>query len=420
MDKYMRADEATRLKYASRFASVANGWKKWIGEKLGLEKTGAVDKKLALEAEFTKRIGEKQEMQEKYGHLLPEFEKMYAETTPYTKARIYYDETFNRGIQLFRVVNSMERLKSTFENNGEEAYRSLADRYSAYFEDYFEGYEIEIDREVCAALIEHFINSLESEFIPEMLHKQEMFMRNMTPESMTKNLFDPSVATLEGVQEMLAMDGEDFVAAYNELAIAELSGALREKLNSDINPPLNAAADQMADMQRLYMKALMEAFPEKTFWPDANSTLRVTYGYAEGYQPRDAVTYHHVSYLDGVMEKYVPGDYEFDVHPKLIELYENKDYGQYADRETGKVPVCFIGSNHTSGGNSGSPAIDAEGNLIGLNFDRVWEGTMSDINYDRSICRNIMVDIRYVLFVVDKFMGAPHLIEEMELVHPKG
>ena len=163
----------------------------------------------------------------------------------------------------------------------------------------------------------------------------------------------------------------------------------------------------------------MEVFPERTFWPDANSTLRVTYGYAEGYQPRDAVTYQPVSFLDGVMEKYKPGDYEFDVHPKLIELYENADYGQYADKATGKMPVCFLGSNHTSGGNSGSPAIDADGNLVGLNFDRVWEGTMSDINYDRSICRNIMVDIRYVLFVLDKLGGAGYLVEEMELVHPK-
>ena len=128
--------------------------------------------------------------------------------------------------------------------------------------------------------------------------------------------------------------------------------------------------------------------------------------------------YQHISYLDGVKEKYVPGDYEFDVPSKLIELYNDKDYGAYADAN-GKVPVCFLGTNHTTGGNSGSPAIDAYGNLIGLNFDRVWEGTMSDMNYDPEICRNIMVDIRYILFIVDKFAGASHLIEELDLVHPK-
>jgi hypothetical protein len=117
------------------------------------------------------------------------------------------------------------------------------------------------------------------------------------------------------------------------------------------------------------------------------------------------------------MDKYKPGDYEFDVHEKLRNLYKNKEYGQYGNN--GKMPVCFIARNHTTGGNSGSPALDAFGNLVGLNFDRVWEGTMSDINYDPSICRNIMVDIRYILFIVDKYAGAGHLVQEMNLVHPK-
>ena len=145
--------------------------------------------------------------------------------------------------------------------------------------------------------------------------------------------------------------------------------------------------------------------------------MRVSYGKVQGYHPRDAVSYASKTYLDGVMEKYVPGDYEFDVPARLRELYEKKDYGQYG--EGNRLPVAFTGSNHTTGGNSGSPAIDAHGNLIGLNFDRVWEGTMSDYNYDPSICRNIMVDIRYVLFIVDKFAGASHLVNEMKLVHPK-
>ena len=146
--------------------------------------------------------------------------------------------------------------------------------------------------------------------------------------------------------------------------------------------------------------------------------MRVTYGKVNGYQPKDAVTYNPVTYLDGVIEKYIPGDYEFDLQPRMLELYKAKDYGPYADK-TGKLPVCFIGSNHTTGGNSGSPAIDAHGNLIGLNFDRVWEGTMSDINYDASICRNIMVDARYILWVIDKYAGAGHLVKEMKLVNPK-
>lgn len=181
-----------------------------------------------------------------------------------------------------------------------------------------------------------------------------------------------------------------------------------EKLNTNIQA-----------LQRTYMKAILEfSKPEDRIFPDANSTLRVTYGKVAGYAPADAVYYNPVTYLDGVIEKYVPNDYEFDVPAKLRELFQQKDYGVYADKN-GKMPVCFIATNHTTGGNSGSPAIDAHGNLIGLNFDRVWEGTMSDIHYDPSICRNIMVDIRYVLFIIDKYAGAKHLINEMKLVYPK-
>ena len=182
----------------------------------------------------------------------------------------------------------------------------------------------------------------------------------------------------------------------------------------DVNPKYGIQQDQIESLMRKYMIAQMEVFNERVFYPDANSTLRLSFGKVEGFSPKDGMSYVPSTYLEGVIDKYIPGDYEFDLPAKLIELYEKKDYGVYAD-ETGRIPVCFIASNHTTGGNSGSPALDAHGRLIGLNFDRVWEGTMSDINYDASICRNIMVDIRYVLFIIDKFAGAEHLIKEMTL-----
>ena len=175
--------------------------------------------------------------------------------------------------------------------------------------------------------------------------------------------------------------------------------------------------EQIAVVQKKYMKALMQQFPEKRFYPDANSTLRVTYGQVKGYEPKDGIYYRPVSHLKGVIEKYIPNDYEFDVSQKLLDLYKNNDFGNYS--RNGKMAVNFIGTNHTTGGNSGSPVIDANGNLIGLNFDRVWEGTMSDYNYDPEICRNIMVDMRYILFVIDKYAGAKRLIKEMDLVQPK-
>jgi hypothetical protein len=197
----------------------------------------------------------------------------------------------------------------------------------------------------------------------------------------------------------------------------QLYNSLRDVYMQKITPKFNEYNDQIENLQATYMRAQMEVFPNKKFYPDANSTMRCSYGQVQGYKPQDAVAYSAQTYLEGVMEKYVPGDYEFDVPARLRELYDKKDYGQYG--VGGKLPVCFLGSNHTTGGNSGSPAIDAHGNLIGLHFDKVWEGTMSDYNYDPSICRNIMVDARYVLFMVDKYAGATRLIQEMKLVHPK-
>jgi hypothetical protein len=197
-----------------------------------------------------------------------------------------------------------------------------------------------------------------------------------------------------------------------------LARAVNQTYGEKIAKPAGSLRQNIDRLQRKYMEAQMKVFPEKRFFPDANSTLRVSYGQVSGSEPKDGMAYKHITYLDGVIEKYKPGDYEFDVPNKLIQLYKKKDFGPYK-AANGKMPVAFTGSNHTTGGNSGSPALDAHGNLIGLNFDRQWEGTMSDLHYDAKICRNIMVDIRYVLFLIDKLGGATHLIQEMKLVHPK-
>jgi hypothetical protein len=208
-----------------------------------------------------------------------------------------------------------------------------------------------------------------------------------------------------------------FVEEIRNNELVQLYNDMLKTYQTQIQVRLNEVQGKINRLQRTYMQAQMDVMKEKKFYPDANSTLRVTYGNVKGYNARDAVMFDPYTYLDGVIEKYKPGDYEFDVPQKIRDLYKTKDYGQYGAK--GKMPVCFIASNHTTGGNSGSPALDAYGNLVGLNFDRVWEGTMSDINYDPSICRNIMVDIRYVLFIVDKYAGAGHLVKEMKLVHPK-
>ena len=233
------------------------------------------------------------------------------------------------------------------------------------------------------------------------------------------SIYDKTKLTnLDTALEILEGTPEEVITKINNDPAYIYAKPFIEEFYNSINPEFERINTEINALQKKYMKALMEVMPDERYFPDANSTLRVTYGKVKGYAPRDAVYYTPVTYLDGIMEKYVPGDYEFDVPQKLQDLYNNKDYGPYAD-SNGKLPICFLGTNHTTGGNSGSPAIDAQGNLVGLNFDRVWEGTMSDMNYDPEICRNIMVDLRYVLFIIDKYAEANHLIKEMKLVHPK-
>ena len=223
------------------------------------------------------------------------------------------------------------------------------------------------------------------------------------------------MASYEGIEKTLQLPESAFKGILKKDVGMQFIQQIVEYYFVEVASPYQEITDKLAGLQRKYMKGILEfATPEDRIFPDANSTLRVTYGKVEGYSPADAVKYEPFTYLDGVMEKYIPNDYEFDVPAKLRYLYERKEYGIYG--KDGKMPVCFIATNHTTGGNSGSPAIDAKGNLIGLNFDRVWEGTMSDVYYDPKICRNIMVDIRYILFIIDKYADASYLIDEMKII----
>ncbi|HEY8388394.1 MAG TPA: S46 family peptidase [Parasegetibacter sp.] len=415
IDKYMRSEEAIKIQYASKFASTANAWKKWIGESMGLKKTDALGKKQRYEAEFAKRISAKPELKAKYGTLLDELANAYKEF----EAPALYREIFNETVRNIELLNFSSRVIN-FINNARKNpgdYAKLKNELIASSADFYKNYEVKVDREVAAALLEYFAEKMPADFIPSDM-KRYLNDRDNNFTSFAEFLYSNSaLASPTALADVLDLPSNE---AINKLIsdpgvqLMSQMGTLYSQKNS---ARVNELQDKINTLQTKYMTAQMAAFPEKRFYPDANGTMRVTYGKVDGYTPKDGVSYDFITYLDGVMEKYVPGDYEFDVPEKLIELYKTKDYGRYG--VNGKMPVCFIASNHTTGGNSGSPALDANGNLIGLNFDRCWEGTMSDINYDPSICRNIMVDVRYILFIIDKFAGAGHLISEMKLAGGK-
>ncbi|MDE0535302.1 S46 family peptidase [Tenacibaculum sp. L6] len=394
IDAQMKASDAVRIKYASKQARIANAWKKWIGENLGIKKSNAIAERQAFEATFKKALKEKG-LEASYGNILPEFEKLYADFAEINIRRRNFIEVFLVNNELMQMMFRAYQLEQVALNKPErfdEAKNSYINRLKGIHKDF----DANVDKGVFSNVMPLY-----------------------NPKNVDASIYEKtSFTNLDNALQLFEGNAKKVVKNLNKDAAYQYAKPMIKEFFTKIDPEFQQKNQPITALQKTYMKALMEALPNARYFPDANSTLRVTYGQVRGYSPRDAVYYNPVSYLDGVIEKYVPGDYEFDVPQKLIDLYEAKDFGQYTDKN-GKVPVCFLGTNHTTGGNSGSPAIDAHGNLIGLNFDRVWEGTMSDMNYDPEICRNIMVDARYILFIIDKYAGAKHLIDEMKLVHPK-
>ena len=424
IDSYMRKDEQIKIQYAAKYASISNAWKKWKGEILGLKRTKGVDKKKAWEAEFQKRVQANPQWKSKYETILDDLNAAYAELKPYGLARDYYLEITSK-IELLAIASQLNSLVKTYEQNGENGYAEQLVNVKAKLDDIYKEYNPEVDRHLFRSLMEMYVKDQPAEYVAPLV-------KNGWTD---QNSHDPGITILEAqcytisdlssavkTKALLSTDPQAAVIAIKKDTAYLLYLDMAKTYNEKVAARLNEIQSRVNQLQRTYMQAQMDVMKEKKFYPDANSTLRVTYGNVKGYQARDAVKYDYYSYMEGLMEKYKPGDYEFDVPEKLRDLYQKKDFGQYG--KNGRLPVCFIAANHTTGGNSGSPALDAYGNLIGLNFDRVWEGTMSDINYDPSICRNIMVDIRYVLFIIDKYAGAGHLVKEMKLVHkpptPKG
>ena len=421
IDSFMRRDEQIKIQYAAKYANISNAWKKWQGEVLGLKRKEGVNKKKAYENEFQKRVDANPQWKTSYGNLLNDLQAAWTELKPYGLARDYYLEIGSK-IELLAIASQLNSLVKEYEKNGEKGYNEPLVKVKEKLDDIYKEYNPEVDRRLFRSLMEMYVKDQPAEYVSELAKK----------EWTDNNTHDPGITTLEllcysisglGYRDklysssLLSTDPQIAIAAIKRDSAVLLYLDMMKAYNDKVASALNEIQSRINQLQRTYMQAQMEVMKERKFYPDANSTLRVTYGNVKGYHARDAVKYDYYCYMDGVMEKYKPGDYEFDVPEKLRDLYTNRDFGEYG--KNGKMPVCFIASNHTTGGNSGSPALDAYGNLIGLNFDRVWEGTMSDINYDPSICRNIMVDIRYVLFIIDKYAGAGHLVKEMKLVHPK-
>ena len=408
-DSYMRKDQGIKIKYAAKYARVANYWKKWMGETKGLKKSGAVALKQQQEEKFQQAI-QKANKQAQYGNLLSDFNRLYKEIEPYTLAANLNSEFIYRNVDLLSNGYRLLQLQKVLEDKGEQAFNDRKKNLLNTFKDVFKDNDKQVDKDVFEKAVIFYAANMPKNLLANSL-------KNFDAKALADNLYGNSFLTsLSGVESVLNLSAAQFNEKMKSDVGIQFVRELKEMNDTQVFPVYDRLNTQIHALQRTYMKAILEfSKPSDRIFPDANGTLRVTYGKVAGFSPADAVTYSAHTTLDGVMEKYVPGDYEFDVPQHLRDLQAKKDFGRYGDKN-GKMPLCFLSTCHTTGGNSGSPAIDANGNLIGLNFDRVWEGTMSDIHYDPKLCRNIMVDIRYVLFVIDKYAGAGHLVNEMKLV----
>ena len=392
MNAEQAKDPATRIAYAAKNARVSNQWKKWQGESKGLARLGTLDKKRAFEAQFTAWAADKP----LYRDVLPKLRALYAELAPYAFARDYYQEAY-QAIEMTQFAQNAA--KGIFKPDAEKA-----------GDGFFKNYSQTIDRLSTQAVLGEYVKNVPAEWTPAYF--LEAVQKAGGVDRYVDELFEQSnFSTIEKYKALASADSATKAAALQNDPALLLAEAFNTFYNTKVDGTYKRLNTEINTLYRLYMKGLMEVQPDRTFFPDANLTLRVAYGTVEGYSPVDAVYYEPFSTIDGIMEKDNPDIYDYNIPQRLRDLYRTKEYGRW--NVDGSVPVCFLATNHTTGGNSGSPVLNGRGQLVGINFDRTWESTMSDYEFDVVKCRNIIVDIRYVLFVIDRIGNAGYLLDEM-------
>ena len=413
-DRYMSASQAVRIQYSSKNAAVSNSWKKWQGEMRGIRKMNTVETKKENE-----RLFEEWAAGSEYSGIVGRLDSLYRLMEPYAFAADYYNETA-RAIELtsFAAEYARRLEKAAGVSSPDEATqaRESAKRLAAAF---YKDYYMPIDKESFIALMDMFDRNIPSGFKPEYF--TESMGRYGSAEAWADSLFGNSVfsdsSALTKTVAAACADGvgTDITLLTDDPAV-EFGNEFRKWYMEGIRSVVQRLGSEITLLYRDYMKGQMEFNKDRAFYPDANLTLRVAYGTVQGYSPADGTYYLPMSTIEGIMQKDNPDIFDYNIPQRLRDIYAEKDYGEWTVTDASgrlTVPVCFIATNHTSGGNSGSPVINADGDLIGINFDRVWEGTMSDIVFDPDLCRNISLDIRYVLFIIDKVAGAGHLLDEM-------
>ena len=407
----MQADPKVNIQYASKYSGSSNYWKYSIGQKEGLERLHVKEQKEQIENQFNKWVVANPERKAKYGDALNLIRTSVEGMAPYENAQQYLSECFIRGCELLSMNRVASTLIRALQSDEPAQITDITKRMQDYISSFYKDYNPPTDQKVMKAMIKLYRSDIPQQFQPDfyvnIIDKKfkgdvDRFVDDMFAKSVFANeerlnafLAKPDLKTLE----------KDPVY---------LTATSINSMSRTVSADLSQFNEDLVKGRRLWMAALMEMIPDKTRYPDANFTMRLTYGSIRDYEPRDGVIYKYYTTLKGVIEKYKPGDYEFDVPQRLIDLYNKKEYGRYASSE-GYMPVCFLTNNDITGGNSGSPVMNGNGELIGLAFDGNWEAMSGDIAYEPELQRTIAVDIRYVLWIMDIYAGAGHLVKEMTI-----
>lgn len=415
MEKYMANDDQIRIQYSAKHAGVANFWKKMIGENRGIQKIDGIGKKQQLEKRFVDWVNSDAERQSQYGKLIDDFSRLYDELIPANYASTVFFEG-GYAIELVKCAFQFEQLLelSVSEKPDTQLIRKETDRLKVYIEGFYKDYSVDVDRDFASELLPFYYRVAEKYAPPIFKRIDRYFKSDMQAyiRSVYRNsLFTDKEQVLALLNNYNPQKGSKKIASDpGYILMSDLVNNYRDimEVTSDIEAKLES-------LYKIYVKALMEMDSDKRFYPDANSTLRVTYGNVASYIPFDAVKYNYFTTTSGIIEKSFQDYPDYVIEPKLFDFLSKGDFGRYRHSD-GTMRIAFVATNHTTGGNSGSPVLNADGQLIGINFDRVWEGTMSDLFYDKSFCRNVSADIRYVLLITDTYAGAGYLIDELKIV----
>ncbi|AFM06194.1 Peptidase S46 [Bernardetia litoralis DSM 6794] len=413
MKEQMDVDAATRIAYASKYAGISNYYKYFIGQNAGLKRLKTIDKKRVEEKEY--QIWADASGNEAYSTALSRLDKAYSSSVDYSLWSAYFQEAFF-GSEIVEFGVKFLQLQRTIaagvtEENQEQV-DEMIEKLKESTKEHFAEYNATVDKNVTGALLGMFYEDIDKQYHPEIFERIASENGSDFNKYATVIFENSAFASEEKTMQLLEnMNAE----VLDKDPIMQLITSVLEVYYTKVRPQLSVANEEIASSMKDYVAGLLVKNKDKTYYPDANSTLRLSYGNVEDYSPKDGVKYQYFTTLEGVAEKYIPNDGEFDAPKALLEMQMSKEYGKYADKD-GTLHVGFITNNDITGGNSGSPVINGNGELIGLAFDGNWEAMTGDLVFDEQYKRCINVDIRYVLFCIDKLAGASHLIDEMNLV----